>query len=84
MAIGVARSLGFEIPENFNSPFRSRSVIEFWQRWHMTLSNFITTYLYTPIVRSFKKVTLAQCIHCDDNSNVHCGCWHGAGWNFAI
>jgi alginate O-acetyltransferase complex protein AlgI len=84
MAIGVALSLGFEIPENFNSPFRSRSIIEFWQRWHMTLSNFITTYLYTPIVRSFKKVTLAKASVATIIAMLIAGVWHGAGWNFAI
>jgi alginate O-acetyltransferase complex protein AlgI len=84
MAIGVALSLGFEIPENFNSPFRSRSIIEFWQRWHMTLSNFITTYLYTPIVRSFKKVTLASASVATIFAMLIAGIWHGAGWNFAI
>src|SRR5262249_45131147 len=47
MAMGSALMLGVEIPRNFNTPFRSRTVTEFWQRWHMSLSNFITTYLYT-------------------------------------
>jgi len=84
MAIGIALSLGFEIPENFNSPFRAQSVIEFWQRWHMTLSNFITTYLYTPIVRSFKKVTLATASVATITAMLIAGIWHGAGWNFAI
>jgi len=84
MAIGVALSFGFEIPENFNSPFRAQSIIEFWQRWHMTLSNFITTYLYTPIVRSFKKVTLATSAVATIIAMLIAGIWHGAGWNFAI
>jgi len=84
MAIGVALSLGFEIPENFNNPFRSQSIIEFWQRWHLTLSAFITTYLYTPIIRSFKKVTIGKSAVATITAMLIAGIWHGAGWNFAI
>ncbi len=51
MAIGSAWMLGIEIPVNFNAPFRSKSMSEYWQRWHMSLSAFITHYLYTPIMR---------------------------------
>jgi alginate O-acetyltransferase complex protein AlgI len=49
MAIGLARMFNIRFPLNFNSPFKARNVIEFWQRWHMTLTRFITLYIYTPI-----------------------------------
>jgi alginate O-acetyltransferase complex protein AlgI len=50
MAIGVARMFGVQFPLNFNSPYKSRCIIEFWQRWHMTLTRYITLYLYNPVV----------------------------------
>jgi len=49
MALGLARMFSINFPLNFNSPFKASSIIEFWQRWHMTLSNYIMSYLYTPI-----------------------------------
>jgi D-alanyl-lipoteichoic acid acyltransferase DltB (MBOAT superfamily) len=51
MAVALARMFGIEFPVNFNSPFKSPCVIEFWQRWHMTLSRYLNEYLYTPILR---------------------------------
>jgi alginate O-acetyltransferase complex protein AlgI len=50
MALGVARMLGVRLPMNFNSPLRATSIIELWSRWHMTLTRFLTAYIYTPIV----------------------------------
>ena len=55
MAIGSAEMLGIEIPRNFDAPFRAKSLIEFWERWHISLSSFIATYMYTPLLRSFRK-----------------------------
>ena len=49
MAIGLARMFGIRLPANFNSPFKSSSIIEFWSRWHMTLTRFLTAYVYTPV-----------------------------------
>ena len=49
MAIGVARMLGFTLPENFRSPYKALSIIDFWRRWHMTLSRFLRDYLYIPL-----------------------------------
>jgi alginate O-acetyltransferase complex protein AlgI len=50
MAIGVARMFGVQFPLNFNSPYKARCIIDFWQRWHMTLTRYITLYLYNPVV----------------------------------
>ena len=55
MAIGSALMLGIEIPRNFDAPLRSTSISEFWQRWHISLSQFITTYLYTPLMKAMRK-----------------------------
>jgi alginate O-acetyltransferase complex protein AlgI len=52
MALGLARMFSIEFPLNFDSPYKARSIIEFWQRWHITLSNYLADYLYTPILRS--------------------------------
>jgi D-alanyl-lipoteichoic acid acyltransferase DltB (MBOAT superfamily) len=52
MAIGLARMFSIQFPLNFDSPYKARSIIEFWQRWHITLSRYLADYLYTPILRS--------------------------------
>ena len=53
MAVGIAKIFGFNLPLNFNSPYKSKSFIEFWTRWHITLSRFIKTYLYQPLLYFF-------------------------------
>ena len=84
MAVGAARMLGFTIPFNFNAPYKSKSIIEFWQRWHISLSNFITTYLYTPILRAFKgRATLAKAAVASILAMSISGFWHGPAWTFA-
>jgi len=54
MAIGAALLFNIKLPQNFNSPYKATGMIDFWKRWHMTLTNFITIYIYTPIIRSFE------------------------------
>jgi D-alanyl-lipoteichoic acid acyltransferase DltB (MBOAT superfamily) len=84
MALGSARILGFEIPKNFNAPLRSRTVTEFWQRWHISLSGFITTYLYTPILRSFKVATPSRAVAATMAAMTIAGLWHGPSWTFIV
>lgn len=84
VAIAVALLLGFSLPINFRSPYRSLSVTEFWQRWHITLSHFITTYLYTPMVRAYKKVTLAKASLATLLAMTIVGLWHGPSWTFVV
>ena len=84
MAVGAGRLLGFKIPINFNAPYRSTSISEFWQRWHITLSQFITTYLYTPLIRSMGKVTLQTAVVATVLSMALAGLWHGPAWTFVI
>lgn len=85
MALGVAKMMGFEIPINFNAPFRSKSEIEFWQRWHISLSMFITTYLYTPIMRAFKgKATVGKAAIATIFAMTICGLWHGPAWTYVV
>ncbi len=84
MAIASALFFGIEIPRNFDAPLKSLSIIEFWQRWHISLSQFITTYLYTPIISSFKKATLLKASYATLVAMTIAGLWHGPNWTFVI
>jgi alginate O-acetyltransferase complex protein AlgI len=82
MALGVAWMVGIDIPQNFNAPYRSFSMSEFWQRWHISLSGFITSYLYTPILRSMGKARLATSMVAVIAAMGIAGLWHGAAWTY--
>jgi alginate O-acetyltransferase complex protein AlgI len=84
MAVGAARMLGIEIPQNFDAPYRSKSISEFWQRWHISLSNFITSYLYTPLLRSMGKATLWTSAVATLLAMGIAGLWHGPAWTFVV
>ena len=84
MAIGSALMLGVEIPRNFDKPFSAKSIIEFWQRWHISLTNFITTYLYTPILKSFSRRTLFNSALATFFAMGIAGLWHGGAWTFIV
>jgi len=82
MAIGVGRILGFELPENFNYPYVSRSIREFWRRWHITLGAWFRDYLYLPLggnrrspARTYLNLVIVFFL---------CGLWHGAAWTFIL
>jgi len=80
IAIGVALLLGFQFPENFNSPYAARSLQDFWRRWHMTLSRWLRDYVYIPLGGSHGSETRT-----DVNimiTMVLGGLWHGAAWTF--
>ena len=82
MAIGLGAVLGFHFPENFNYPYLSRSITEFWRRWHMTLGTWFREYVYIPLGGN-RKGTIRQIF----NLLVVwflTGLWHGAGWNFIL
>jgi len=80
MAIGLGRMFGFEILENFNFPYISRSIKEFWRRWHISLSNWFRDYLYIPLGgnRISRKRTVINLLIVFFVT----GFWHGASWNF--
>ena len=82
MAIGLGRMMGFKFPENFDNPYTSGSITEFWRRWHMTLGAFIMNYLYIPLGGNRKGkgrmyFNLWVCF-------LLSGLWHGASWNFIV
>jgi D-alanyl-lipoteichoic acid acyltransferase DltB (MBOAT superfamily) len=82
MAIGLSRMLGVQLPVNFDSPYKAASPIEFWRRWHMTLSRFLRDYLYFPLGgnrlgprRRYLNLMIVMLLG---------GLWHGAGWTFVV
>lgn len=82
MALGLALMFGITLPCNFNSPYKANCIIEFWRRWHMTLSRFLKDYVYIPLggnqkgdCRRFINILLTMFLG---------GLWHGAGWTFVI
>ena len=82
IAVGCAYLLGIRLPVNFRSPYISRSPREFWQRWHITLSNWIRDYVYIPLGGS-RGGLVRQAIILVFVMSI-AGLWHGAGWNFII
>ncbi len=84
MAIGIGNMLGFKLPENFNFPYISKSISDFWRRWHMTLGAWFRTYLFIPLEFARKKQKFLR-----QESNLIIvflltGLWHGANWNFIV
>jgi alginate O-acetyltransferase complex protein AlgI len=82
MAVGSAWMLGIDIPQNFNAPLRSTSIREFWQRWHISLSNFINEYLYTPILRAIGRPGMAASLFATVVAMMIAALWHGPAWTF--
>ncbi|HUW99583.1 MAG: MBOAT family protein [Phycisphaerae bacterium] len=82
MAIGLGLMLGFVFPKNFDSPYHSQSITEFWQRWHLSLSTWLRDYLYIPLggnrlgpLRTYANLAVVMLLG---------GLWHGAAWTFVI
>lgn len=82
MAMAIAGAFGFELPLNFDSPYRARNILEFWKKWHISLTTFFTRYLYIPLggnrkgrLRTYINFLIVFLVS---------GLWHGAGWQFII
>jgi len=82
MAIGLGLMMGFECPRNFNAPYLSNSITDFWRRWHISLSSWFRDYLYIPlggsrtsVSRSYLNLVIVFLL---------CGLWHGASWTFVV
>ncbi|MHB8055617.1 MAG: MBOAT family O-acyltransferase, partial [Candidatus Aminicenantales bacterium] len=95
MAIGLARMLGFETMDNFNYPYFSRSVAEFWSRWHISLSSWLRDYLFLPISFGLsRKIKRERFLFMKTDFFLYaagmsvtmllCGLWHGANWTFVV
>lgn len=82
MAIGIGHMFNIELPQNFNSPYKALSITEFWDRWHMSLTRFLRTYVYIPLggnrkgkIRTYVNVMIVFLVS---------GIWHGADWTFVF
>jgi D-alanyl-lipoteichoic acid acyltransferase DltB (MBOAT superfamily) len=84
MAIGTARMLGFTLPENFNLPFRSASVTEFWRRWHMSLIRFFTDYIFYPVSYAWRRHRYLSAAAGIALTFLVSGLWHGIGLPFLL
>jgi len=82
MAVGLAKIFGFKFPENFNYPYISRSIKDFWRRWHMSLSAWFRDYVYIPL--GGNRVSLKRQYFNLVLVFFLCGLWHGASWNYVI
>jgi len=84
MAIGIAKLLGFEITKNFDYPFFAQNIAEFWRKWHMSLTTWLTDYVFTPLsiqFRDYDKIGLIMAILINFTL---IGIWHGANWTFVL
>lgn len=82
MAVGLGLMFGIELPENFNSPYKAKTLSDFWDRWHITLTRFLTRYIYIPLggnrkgrVRTYLNIFIVFLVS---------GLWHGASWTFIL
>lgn len=82
MALGLGLMLGLRLPENFNSPYKATGIVDFWRRWHITLSSWLRDFLYIPLggnragrIRQYRNLFLTMLLG---------GLWHGAGWTFLL
>ena len=82
MAIGIGRIFGFHFPENFNYPYLSKSVTEFWRRWHITLGSWFRDYVYIPM--GGNRVSRGRWVFNILTVWMLTGLWHGAAWNFVL
>ncbi len=82
MAIGFARLLGFNITKNFNFPFFAQNIAEYWRRWHMSLTSWLTEYVFTPLSISFRDYGKPGLVLAIFINLIVVGLWHGANWTY--
>ena len=84
LAVGLALIFGINIINNFDSPFKALSIIDFWQRWHISLSNFINAYMFVPLVKNLKVISIAKISIITIFIMTIIGFWHGPSLSFII
>ena len=84
IASGVAKILGFEIGVNFNEPFKAKSISDFWRRWHISLSDWLKDYIFSPLSFYFRKYKLYGAISAMFITFFVCGIWHGTTFIFIL
>ena len=82
LSIGVAKTMGYDVMQNFNRPYMAKSITEFWKRWHISLTKWLTDYVYIPLggsrcskAKTYRNIMITFLVS---------GLWHGASWNFVI
>jgi alginate O-acetyltransferase complex protein AlgI len=90
IAVGAARMMGFELPENFDKPYLRSNIQQFWAAWHISLTNWLTDYIYWPLVRKLRPLAFLQkrpvllSNVCIVVTFAICGMWHGVSLNFIL
>lgn len=84
MAIGVSQILGIKISENFNRPYFAQNIAEFWRRWHISLTTWITNYIYMPLNIKFRNLGMLGIYLATILNTLIIGAWHGANWTFVL
>ncbi len=84
IAIGTAKLFGFDLMDNFNFPYFSKNVTEFWRKWHISLSSWLRDYLYTPLAIKLRNYGMYGIVFTTIISFVLIGLWHGANWTFVV
>jgi len=84
IAIGTAKALGINVMQNFNRPFYAKSMAQFWRRWHISLISWLTDYIYTPLVFSFRKYKMGGVLTALMITFFLSGVWHGANITFVV
>ena len=84
MAIGFSRLIGFNVTKNFDFPFFSQNIAEFWQKWHISLTSWLTEYVFTPLSIKFRDYDKLGLIFAIVINFTICGIWHGANWTYVL
>ena len=82
MAVGIGKTLGYDLIENFNRPYFAASITEFWKRWHISLTRWLTSYIYIPL--GGNRCSKLRCYFNIMITFLVSGLWHGANWTFII
>lgn len=84
MAIGISKLLGINVTRNFEFPYFSQNIVEYWRKWHMSLTSWVTDYVYTPIAFTFRDKGKLGIILAIFVNFLVVGIWHGASWNYIL
>ena len=84
IAIGTGHLLGFNVTQNFDYPFFAQNIAEFWRKWHISLTSWLTEYVFTPLTITFRNWGKAGLILAIVINITICGIWHGANWTYAL
>lgn len=84
IAIGVSRMIGFNITKNFDFPFFSQNIAEYWRKWHISLTAWLTEYVFTPLSITFRDAGKMGLILAVIINFTICGIWHGANWTYVL